>query len=319
MKRFKSKGVKKFTLVKTIILVLIVYYSFSISLKYLFSEKIKKKVSSEVLVSYLITNSTNNMVNSDTYLFKDVASKTLLDLSLNNLVLDTVYLNDSYEKNSVVTQYFEDPNNYEVNNPIIYIYNTHQLEEYSNSNVAVYDASPNVLMASYILKEKLNELDIATIVEQTNINQILTTNNWKYSYSYKASRMLVSDAIINNNSLKYFIDLHRDSMPKDKTTLKVNDKNYAKVLFVVGTEHDNYQANLNIANNLSNIINSKVSGLSKGVLKKGGEGNNGIYNQDLSENSLLIEIGGYENTIDEVTNTIDIIADSLYELIRGKI
>ena len=73
---------------------------------------------------------------------------------------DAVVLEDNYNEETIVTKYFEDPNNYVVNKPIIYIYNTHQLEEYSNSNVSNYDASPNVLMASYILKEKLNDLNI---------------------------------------------------------------------------------------------------------------------------------------------------------------
>ena len=33
---------------------------------------------------------------------------------------------------------------------------------------------------------------------------------------------------------------------------------------------------------------------------------------------MLIELGGPENTIDEVTNSLNIIADSLYDLIKEK-
>lgn len=321
MKRFKPRKKNKKKYFKIVIILLITYFSFSYSLKYLLNKKIKHKVTNNVVISYLLKTSSNNVIklNKDKDLFNLSlnSSNIFLKSSLNNMVSkDITLFEDSYDETSIVTKYFEDPNNYVVKQPIIYIYNTHQLEEYSNSNVAAYDASPNVLMASYILKEKLNDLNLPTIVEQTDITEILRTNSWKYSYSYKASKMLVEDALSKNPSVKYIIDLHRDSMPKDRTTLNVDNKSYAKVLFVVGIEHDNYNENLRIANKLDNIINSKVDKLSKGVLQKGGQGNNGIYNQDLSNNAMLIEVGGPENTIDEVTNTLSVIADSLYDLIK---
>ena len=58
------------------------------------------------------------------------------------------------------------------------------------------------------------------------------------------------------------------------------------------------------ANSLNNLINSKYPGLSRGVLKKSGKNVNGIYNQDLKNNIVLIECGGYQNNIDEVMNTM---------------
>ena len=155
-------------------------------------------------------------------------------------------------------------------------------------------------------------------MEETDITELLNINNWKYSYSYKASRMLVEDALAKNDSLKYIIDIHRDSVPKNTTTLTLNNKSYAKILFVVGIEHENYEQNIAIAQKLSDIVNSKCDSLSKGILKKGGKGNNGIYNQDLSSNALLIEVGGPENTIDEVTNTLTVIANSLYDLVNSQ-
>ena len=48
-------------------------------------------------------------------------------------------------------------------------------------------------------------------------------------------------------------------------------------------------------------------------MQKEGAGVNGIYNQDVSSNMLLIECGGYENTIDEVANTTDILAAIITE------
>lgn len=323
MKRFKAKKKRKYYLIKILFIIGLVYISFSYSFKFLYNKKIKDKVSNKVIINYLLKTSANNLIetnkNNDLFNINFNSSSLLLKTSMNHLIDDSaVVFEDSYDEESIVTKYFEDPNKYNVKKPLIYLYNSHQLEDYSNSNVNMYDASPNVLMASYILKEKLNDLNIPTIVEETDITELLNINNWKYSYSYKASRMLVEDALAKNDSLKYIIDIHRDSVPKNTTTLTLNNKSYAKILFVVGIEHENYEQNIAIAQRLSDIVNSKCDSLSKGILKKGGKGNNGIYNQDLSSNALLIEVGGPENTIDEVTNTLTVIANSLYDLVNNQ-
>ena len=57
--------------------------------------------------------------------------------------------------------------------------------------------------------------------------------------------------------------------------------------------------------------------LSRGIYLKEGPGVNGIYNQDLSNNSLLIELGGQYNSIEEASNTINILANILHKFIIG--
>ena len=64
------------------------------------------------------------------------------------------------ENLKVKTKYIKDPNPTEVKEPRVYIYNTHQLENYSATNFEDYNITPNVLMASYMLKEKLNKNNI---------------------------------------------------------------------------------------------------------------------------------------------------------------
>ena len=109
--------------------------------------------------------------------------------------------------------------------------------------------------------------------------------------------------VINNPSLKYFIDVHRDSLTRDKTTTEINGKNYVKIIFLIGLENPNFEKNLEFTTRINNKINELYPGLSKGIYKKGGEGVNGVYNQDFSENTILVEFGGNENTIDEVFNS----------------
>ena len=146
------------------------------------------------------------------------------------LGVEELHKESTEEVDGLEAGYIEDPYQTEVQEPILYIYNTHQTEGYQKSNNASYNITPSVLMAGYILRESLNDLGIPTIVETNDITEILRIHNWKYNYSYAASKLLLQDAIEKNKSLKYFIDLHRDSMSHEITTTTIDGKNYAKVL-----------------------------------------------------------------------------------------
>ena len=133
------------------------------------------------------------------------------------------------------------------------------------------------------------------------------------------SRKYIDEVKIKYPSINYFFDIHRDALSKDKSTLTVGKKNYAKVMFIVGTDNQNYESNYNNAIKLNKIINNKVPGISRGVIKKGGKGVNGVYNQDVSANLFLIEVGGNNNNKEEVINTINVISDSITEYVRGMV
>lgn len=225
--------------------------------------------------------------------------------TLNRINIENNYLNNTVEK-----EVFE-----EIKNPIVYIYNTHQTEKYKSSKMNEYNVDNTVIFASFLLKWYLENLGIDAIVETSNITSILKDNNLKYKDSYKASRILIENAYKETPTLNYFIDLHRDSSSYEKTTCELNDKKYAKVMFVVGLEHNNYENNLNFANILNNRIKRINSCLTRGVYKKSGSGVNGIYNQDFNSNTILIELGGQYNNIIEVNNTLKVLASILYEYI----
>lgn len=202
-------------------------------------------------------------------------------------------------------------------NPTIYIYNTHQTEEYKPTSYLEYSVNPNVLMASYILEEQLSKKGHVVLVEEESVSRLRTTLGLNYAGSYKVTRSMMENAKKNNPTLKYYIDLHRDSLTRDKTTLTVDGKNYAKILFIVGLENSNYQENLDFTNKISDLLNQKVKGLSKGIYKKEGPLVNGVYNQDFSNRVILIELGGNENTIDEVYRSLIVLGEVLDEVIKN--
>ena len=323
----KSKSRKIF---KFLIFIFLIYLFSYFSFNY-FNNKISYTSNKNFLDIVLKTSNLNidenNKFKSIGDFFKNIANVdftnpvSVLDEGIKNNIVKIDDSEDSYDNfNELekVSNYIENPNkDEEVKDPIVYLYNSHQLENYSKKDSEIYNVSPNVMLTSYMLKENLSNYDINAIVEEEDINEILRINSWSGSSAYKASRILIDNAIENNSSLKYFIDLHRDSVSYNYTTLKTDEKNYAKLYFVIGLEHENYEKNLEFATSLSNMLNNEINGISKGILAKQGKNVNGIYNQDINENVLLIEVGGVDNNIEEVKNTIEILAKVLSEYIKG--
>ena len=196
--------------------------------------------------------------------------------------------------------------------PNVYIYNTHQTEKYAYNKVNSYNLDYDVYFASFILKSYLNDYGILSIIENEKVSKVLSDKGLTYKDSYIASRYLLEKAKENNNDLKYFIDLHRDSATYEMTTCKYEGKSYAKILFVLGMEFESYGENEKMINYLNEKLKSINPCLSRGVSKKSGKGVNGIYNEDFDKNLILIEVGGQYNNIIEVSNTLEIFAKILF-------
>lgn len=226
---------------------------------------------------------------------------------------------DDSKQKTQETNFIHDPKPNEISkDPRVYIYNTHQLENYSMKNLEAYNITPNVMMATYLLREKLNKAGISTIAEESNLNDFMKENKWTVKDPYKASRQFLNQTLEKNKNLELLIDIHRDAIPKTSSTISINGKDYAKVLFVIGMNNQNYQVNTTLSQKLSDMINQKYPKLSRGVLPKKGAGVNGVYNQDISGKIILIECGGYENTIDEVSNTIEVLSEVIKEYLGEK-
>ena len=213
-----------------------------------------------------------------------------------------------YEK---ITSYVENPLK-DKENPVIYLYNTHQLETYSNSGFENSNVNPNVLMASYLLAESLNKSNINTIVEDTNINEFNRVSGISDNDFYNTTRIFLKEKINKYQSIKYYIDMHRDSVDKNISTCTINNKNYARVLFVLGTKNENYLENKKNMTELDTLMDKYYPGLSRGIYER-----KAYYNQDLNKNIMLIELGAKENTIEEVTNTIEALTFIFNKYING--
>lgn len=280
----------------------------------------KKKI---IFISFLIffilsyfyiyrnTNILNNYFNS--YFSRDekydLKSRLLYD-SLNKMVSLSDINNYKDEDDDVIIIDNIVDNNVKFDNskPIVYIYNTHDTEKYSVPFINDYSVAPTVKMASYIFKEHLNNEGVSVLVENKKIKDYLTKHKLNYYGCYDASRSYIKEAS-KNNDFKILIDLHRDSVKYKQTLYTKDNKKYAKVMFVVTTKHKSYKKNLKFAEYLDNKLNQDYKGLSKGIYKR----SDVIFNQDLNDNAILIELGGVDNQIEELNNTLEILSKIIKE------
>lgn len=202
---------------------------------------------------------------------------------------------------------------------VVHIIHTHSREsflpELKDTNVAnqAFHQSVNITLVGERLGRELEKRGIGVDVDKSDIGAMLSNRGWVYGQSYDASREIVKEAISSNKDLQFFFDLHRDAQPRDITTVTINGEEYARTLFIVGENNKNYEKNLQLATKLHEKLDEKYPGLSRAVILKPAVGGNGRYNQDLSQNSILVEFGGVENTLEETYRSAEAFADVFSE------
>ncbi|MDR7237257.1 stage II sporulation protein P [Neobacillus drentensis] len=202
---------------------------------------------------------------------------------------------------------------------VVYVYFTHNRESYIpylkgvNDPDSAYHSQFNVTKIGDQLRTSLEDRGIGTFVDKTDIQGNLNKKHLSYTKSYQESRPVVQAAMASNRDLNYLIDIHRDSQRKPQTTVSINGKSYARLAFIIGGKNPNYEKNAKLAKELHDLLQKKYKGLSRGVMVKNAAGSNSIYNQNLSENALLIEFGGVDNTFEELNRSADALADVFSE------
>jgi stage II sporulation protein P len=207
--------------------------------------------------------------------------------------------------------------------PKVLIYHTHTSESYvlrpedlGKKNVASYNTNPkyNVVrvgeeLARYLKKYNIETLHNATVHDKVRSAAygvaIETLQSYKKSYP----------------SIKVFIDIHRDgldaSQPKLRTVKKINGKNAAQVMFVVGTDgllpHPQWEENLKFVLRVQQKLNEKAPGLARPVWVVGKR-----YNQQISNQAVLLEVGGDGNLLSECLESMKYVAEALNDVMNGK-
>ncbi|MDQ0205520.1 stage II sporulation protein P [Alkalicoccobacillus murimartini] len=198
---------------------------------------------------------------------------------------------------------------------VVYIINTHDTESFLpelNSDEA-FNKKVNITQTSEKLKQELEKRGIGATREERSVQERVHEKGWEYTQSYDAAREFLTEAMESSPDFELYFDLHRDSSNRSKTTVTINGEEYARTFFVVGGNNPNSQYNTKMAEDLNALLEEKYPGLSRGVLTKEGSKTNGVFNQDLAPQSMLIEIGGVDNTLEETYRSSEALADVIAE------
>lgn len=204
-------------------------------------------------------------------------------------------------------------------NAEVFIYHTHNTESFTpllniDDPIMAADNEKNVTLVGEKLANSLKKREVNALHDQTDIQQILKDKGLSYPDSYEIAKEIIMKALDENSKMKLVIDIHREGRTKEYTTTKINGKEVAKIEFVVSKHSSKFKENLAIAEKIQHTLKSEYPGITSYV-KVNEESTEQDYNQDLFANSLLVNIGGAENSLEELYKSVEIFSKVIYEVL----
>lgn len=203
------------------------------------------------------------------------------------------------------------------------LYFTHNHEAFQpvtkekNGKVSVSHQTENITKFGEKLQAQLMVNGVETEILPVDNMQELNKQGMSFGKSYHSIRPFVEKQVEQTN-YDLIIDLHRDSIRRKATAMTHEGEGYAKVAFVIGKEHPNYRENEQMAVQMKAEMESLVPGITRGIIMKGGRGVDGKYNQDIHPSLIVVELGGIENTEDELNRTITVLANAAAAVLANK-
>ncbi len=205
--------------------------------------------------------------------------------------------------------------------PQVLIMHTHATECYAEAdglvdpanNGRTTDVASNMVAVGAMLAGTLNAAGIHTVQDGT------LHDYPSYNGSYGRSRATVEKWLAEYPSIKIVLDVHRDAIESDgvriKPTAEINGVKAAQLMIISGADDGtmgmpNFRQNLQFAAALQTAVEGWYPGLTRPVLFDYRN-----YNQQLTTGSLLLEIGGHGNTLQEALYTVQLVGTALAELL----
>ena len=197
----------------------------------------------------------------------------------------------------------------------VFIYHTHTDEAYEMDGEHPYkqtekwrttDQSCNVVRVGEELAAQLRSAGIHVTHDCTDYEQP------RLSTAYSRSLVGLKNAVLEGYDL--YIDLHRDSYSKGNgaNVVPVDGQDAARLLFLIGQgtgsleDRPDWEANQKAAEAISQAVNARADGLSRGVKLKSGR-----YNQQAAVPCILIEAGNNLNTLPQALRAIEPLAHAI--------
>ena len=192
--------------------------------------------------------------------------------------------------------------------PQVLVMHTHATEDYRLSaglwfspgdGARSTDRSINMCAVGRVVADTLNAAGINTLHDET-------LNDYpSYTGSYANSRAVVQQYLAQYPSIKVVLDVHRDAIESESGSryapvCTVEGRQAAQVMIICGCDNGttvqlpNWRQNLRFAAAWERSMEGMYPGFTRPVLFS-----YRFYNQDLTTGSLLIEIGGHGNNLNE--------------------
>jgi len=155
--------------------------------------------------------------------------------------------------------------------------------------------------------------ELAALLEKRGFTVVHdTTDHEQDDLSTAYERSLVTLNGRSGEEYDLYIDLHRDAYTEGaQLTCAYAGQASAKLMVLIGKGENfdikpSFDENYALACELTDEINAICPGLCREVMVKTGR-----YNQHISPNSLLIEVGNNMNTLDEALSSMPALADAI--------
>ena len=199
--------------------------------------------------------------------------------------------------------------------PKVLIYHTHSQEAFADSRKG--EESDTIVGVGEYLAQLLNETYQIPTLHHKGVYDLID-GKLDRSRAYELALPEVEKILKENPSIEVVIDLHRDGVG-DSTHLveEVNGKSTAQIMFFNGMSRTKangpieYLKNPYIEDNLAfslqmQLAAQKYPGFTRRIYLKSYR-----YNMHVTPKTLLVEAGAQTNTVEEMRNAMEILAETL--------
>lgn len=207
--------------------------------------------------------------------------------------------------------------------PLILIVHTHATEAYTVADGDEYSGSYrttdirfNVVRVGQALADRLNANGLSTL-HDTTLN-----DEPGYYDAYERTAAVIAGYLEEYPSIQMVIDVHRDAVTLDDgselaVSCRLNGKDAAQLMLVMGTnvaglEHPDWKSNLSMALKVQAHCERCAPGVFRQMSLRSER-----YNEHLTPNSLLLEVGAAGNTLREAIVSAEYFADRLTEILSA--
>lgn len=210
--------------------------------------------------------------------------------------------------------------------PEVLIMHTHATESYQDRqrtwfsksyNSRTTDNNKNVTRIGDEIQMQLESVGIGVIHDKT------LHDYPSYNGAYERSAETVKRILKEHPTIKVVLDVHRDAIQPDADTMiapvtTINGKSCAQIMIISGCDDGtmnmpNYMENLKFSSALQNNMEKSFPTLTRPILFDYRK-----YNQNLTTGSVLLEMGGHANTLEEAVYAGELagkaLADTLLSL-----